>query len=272
MGLFSKKNMASLPVDSPRALPVVNQQWLWAKTVDNAEIEEICQTILTHLAKAAFQFKNERENSENLVKEFLGKIKQVDRQALANDYYTNLFVDNLTFKLPRLISTLRTELLDEDDKDYATETFNEEIFSLIRNVDSLPQILAPSRQAKVTAPVIRELKLEDSLADSRLKEIDSLILAVGAMQLSVEDRFTVEQVAASYLPDALRLYAGLNGAAEQIRSQATDIFLQQLTLIENQLQTILDKGAKHSLEQMKAHLSFLESKNDSSLALEGPAS
>lgn len=80
---------------------------------------------------------------------------------------------------------------------------------------------------------------------------------------TVEDEYFLEQMRDSYLPDAWKLFEGFRYASEEMKEKATQILMEQIELLGNQLTDILGKQAVLSLEALKSQTEFLKSRVDS---------
>lgn len=76
-------------------------------------------------------------------------------------------------------------------------------------------------------------------------------------ELTVEDRYLVDAMANSYLPESINLYASLSKDSA-FSGQASEMFAQQLNLFAARLATIEDATAKRQLQAMAVHSAFLE--------------
>jgi len=260
MGIFSRKAKPVIAETRP-VNTYLDPRLTWVRSVDDAEILEMSSTLIKQVEKlTAFRYAADREKSLNVLLTCLHKVQAVDRFALT-PWQGDHFFQIINTYLPQLINTLRTDCLNEDEEVWAADNFIEAVLKLMKDeVDKLPQLLAKSRRKVVEAVTDRKVDLGNEIADARVKEITSLIAEADTQATSVEDRFTVEQSATAYLPDAIRLYTGLKNAPADVQAEATEIFVRQLDMIAAQLQVIIDRGATVSLGEMRAHLMFLEGK------------
>lgn len=98
-------------------------------------------------------------------------------------------------------------------------------------------------------------------AGEKLAEVEKLISEVMSnAKHSIEDEFFIEQAVQSYIPDSIRMLKNFSSAPEDMREQATELFVKQLVSIETRLQSITEQYSETSLAQMQAHALFLEEK------------
>lgn len=232
---------------------------LWTRTVSPEEIKEIHQTLEARIGQAAFGDDKWKKRCKSTLQNFFTRLPTIDRQQL-KDPQAFLLWEVIHRSLPQQISYMRTEMLDQGDPSYLIDEFNEYIVKLMRDhLNYWPQILAPSRKKSVDTETVIDLNHKE--ANDRLHSLVSLLTTAQQQENSVEDSFTLEQVVNSYIPEALRLFNGLSNVSPEVTEQAANILVQQLTLIENQVRSIVQKNTAHSLSQMQAHLEFLEAKS-----------
>jgi len=80
---------------------------------------------------------------------------------------------------------------------------------------------------------------------------------------TIEDKYFVEQVALSYVPDAWKMFGMFRNSSEEQRAAATNILIEQFELMRKKLSEITDSSSDDSLMTMRAQLDFLKTKTHS---------
>lgn len=87
--------------------------------------------------------------------------------------------------------------------------------------------------------------------------LHKLWVAAGEKKLSVEDQYFVDQVAARYVPDAVKAVKAFSEESEIMQREARSIFLDQLSLMSSRLENIVAAKQEGSLQELRAQASFL---------------
>ena len=92
---------------------------------------------------------------------------------------------------------------------------------------------------------------------ARVAELAVAWQARSGQELSIEDRYFVEALATSYLPESISLFGSLCKDPTLV-PQAEEMFSQQIKLLRERLLTIEDLTAKRQLQAMAVHSAFLQ--------------
>lgn len=257
MGLFSRK--AKTVSGNTGAL---SQAELWMKTVTDEEIDEIRKNLIARIDNLPCVKEEIRGTSKarKMLNIYFDKVARIDRQATMSKMDISYLYNELHAVLPKNISDTETEIYEGFGIKSAKLDLAENITMTFSRVDSLPQVVAPSRKTSALEVSKKTVQLDNELADAKLKQIQGLIATASDCAVTVEDRFTVEQAGSSYVPEAIRLYSGLRNTTGETQAEATDLFVKQLDLVARQLETIIRSGSAASLDAMRAHTQFLEEK------------
>lgn len=106
------------------------------------------------------------------------------------------------------------------------------------------------------------LKAESDDVNFGLITLEELWKEANRKENSVEDEFFLEQLVKDYLPNAWRLYGEFLYASDVIRKQAEVSFLEQLSLLQGRVQSIINTHAERSLAALRANASFLRDQTD----------
>lgn len=74
---------------------------------------------------------------------------------------------------------------------------------------------------------------------------------------SIEDRYLLEQIVTSWLPESWSLIRGFETYSDQLRQRVEANVLEQLNLITEQVQELLDRNQQTFLGRLEAHTQFL---------------
>lgn len=256
-------NNAKLTKGEAKAPGVVwvetSSEEVFQKTLDNMFAETVA-TIVPALDKD-LEVHNLKASLGSLVR----KIKKIDRNRLTADNRKRLAI--IVFdSVPRAISDLETSLMDVEEQDWAVEEFTDGLMTIIRTqIDSMPcKIPVPNQLSTISEQTVQKAieTVGSKESDAKLARVTALAKQAYVSATSVEDRFFAEQTANSYLPDSVRMLAGLINAPDDMKKEANELFMRQLEILETQLNGVLGRTAMTSLSAMKAHTEFLENKND----------
>lgn len=237
---------------------------IYLKTLDNMyqEFKEI----------RSFPGKNDENNARIYAKTFLNKISKLDRNRMSSDQKRDLAM--IVFGgYPRAVSKMETQLSSMDEMYDASDEFGDKLRGYMEKyLDTMPRKIPVPNQ--LTQPQndqnnpAKEEKIGDEEADAKLVSVEKLALEAYRLATSVEDRYFSETAANSYIPDSVRMLKGLMNAPEDMKTEAKELFLKQLGIIETQLKSIVGRAAINTLSEMKAHTEFLESKKEHKSILE----
>lgn len=90
-----------------------------------------------------------------------------------------------------------------------------------------------------------------------LRALEKVWKAATKHPTSVEDRYLLEQIVTSWLPESWSLIRGFESYSEQLRQRVEANVLEQLTLITEQVQELLDRNQQSFLSRLEAHTQFL---------------
>lgn len=205
------------------------------------------------------------------------------RQKLATADFersTLSLLENIRFllneRIPKHLSEMETELRLEGfiDEGYYDEDLQELLEQAITSatrlpsklsilhVDSVQEMPQGDSEPLVSFPDISSYQDQEKL----LEELTALKQDwenAYELPLGVEDRFTIEQVATSYLPEALNLFERFRRRTGDVGVNKTqDLLLEQVKLIRKQVSFVLEQHSDDSLNMMEAHMSFLKAKNE----------
>jgi hypothetical protein len=180
----------------------------------------------------------------------------------------------LNTRIPNLIREAEVEFQLEgwDDEEYRLETIQDVLEALIVEVGKLPSIIStlhtdwPETQVemdedKALFPDIITYN-EDSELYEALAALQKDWELANSVPLGVEDRFTVDQVASSYLPDALQFHNTFSLRTGSLaKERARTLLLEQVELIHKQIHFVLEQHTDESFSDMEAHTNFLRAKN-----------
>jgi hypothetical protein len=247
---------------------------IWLETSS----EEIYQETITNMynevkAMGGFPKEAHASNAKIYARIFLKKIQKLDRNRMSSEQKRDLAM--IVFgSFPRAVARMETQLSSVDEMHSASEEFGYKLRDLMEKyLDVMPRkIPVPNQLVQSTdegkdKPVTVE-SIGDEEADAKLASVQKLTMEAYSLATSVEDRFFAETAANSYIPDSVRMLKGLMNAPEDMQTEAKELFLKQLGIIETQLKGIMQRSATHSLSEMKAHTEFLESKKEHKSALE----
>lgn len=268
MSWFSGKNKqvstAAIVVETQPATKTRGMIWLETSS------EEVYQQTLDNLISEmddvqGFQKKSHQSNAIVYASILLKKIKKIDRNRLSSEQTRNLAM--IIFgSFPRAVAKLETDLCDVDEMHYASEEFGETLRLLMtKYLDTMPRKMPVPNQLDSASKKKAEKAVEtvgNKDSDEKLSSVKTLAGEAYKLAVSVEDRFFAEQAIDSYIPDSVRMLAGLIHAPEDMKAEANELFLRQLGVIESQLNGIIKRSATNSLSEMKAHTEFLESKKE----------
>ena len=237
---------------------------LWLETSS----EEVYQQTLTNMWNevkeiSGYPTKVQADNAEIYAGVFLEKIQKLDRNRMSEEQKKSLawlvFVN-----FPRAVSKMETMLSDLDERDDAVEEFGETVRAMMKShVDKMPRkIPVPNALSTVSEKTMKKAvqTVGSKESDDKLATVQALAVEAHKLATNTEDRFFAEQAATSYIPDSIRMLAGLMHAPEDMKAEANELFMKQLGIIESQLNAIVGRSAINSLSAMKAHTEFLEAK------------
>lgn len=275
MNWFSKKKQAidtqtSISTSTGPTVKTAGMIWLetsseevYLKTLDNMyqEFKEI----------RTFPGKTDTNNARVYVQVFLNKIRKLDRNRMSSEQKRDLAM--IVFgSYPRAVARMETQLSDIDEMYDASDELGDTLRSYMEKyLDSMPRkIPVPNQltQPQTEKEDSKEETIGDKEADAKLETVEKLALEAYRLSTSVEDRYFAETSANSYIPDSVRMLKGLMNAPDDLKSEAKELFLKQLGIIETQLNTIVNRSAINSLSEMKAHTEFLESKEERKSSLD----
>jgi hypothetical protein len=102
---------------------------------------------------------------------------------------------------------------------------------------------------------------EDEELFTALTELKDDWKTASTIPLSTEDEFTIDQVASSYLPDALQFHTTFRLRTGPLaKERARELLLEQVQLIHKQVTFVLEQHTDESFSKMEAHTSFLKAK------------
>lgn len=96
----------------------------------------------------------------------------------------------------------------------------------------------------------------DRTLKASVTRLHQLWVAAGKRKLSVEDQHFVDEVAARYVPDAVKALQSFVGEDLGLQREARAIFLDQLRLMAERLERVVS-SKQHSLDEMRAQARFL---------------
>ena len=112
-------------------------------------------------------------------------------------------------------------------------------------------------------PLSLELKADqetNSMVASKMNELSQLWSQARGLNNSIEDAHALDQMKDTHIPESWRLYLSFQGAPQDSQDAAADIFGQQLSLFQSQVQAIIQKYTETNLNNMREQLKFLEAK------------
>jgi hypothetical protein len=240
---------------------------LWVETSS----EEVYYQTLTNMweevkAMNGFPSKTDAHNAGVLAGIILRKLQKLDRTRMTTEQKSNLA--GIVFKsFPEAVAQMETHLADIDEAEYAVETFGETLRDLMaRHIDRMPRRIPVPNQLSAVSNETAKRAVEtvgSKESDEKLSSVKALAAEAYKLATSTEDRFFAEQAANSYIPDSVRMLAGLIHAPEDMKQEANELFMKQLEIIEAQLNGVVRRSANNSLSALKAHTEFLESKDGS---------
>ena len=263
---FSDRKQKNTTTPVVAASPRKTKGIIWLETSS----EEVYQQTLTNMwnevkAIRGFPSKSHESNVNIYAGILLKKIQKLDRTRLNADQKRDLAV--IVFgSFPRAVAKMETQLADLDERDWASEEFGDTLRTLMTKIDGMPRkIPVPNQLAAVSDAAVKQAveSVGSKESDEKLAEVKELAAEAYKLATSVEDRFFAEQAANSYIPDSVRMLAGLIHAPEDMKVEANELFLKQLEILESQLRGVVGRSARNSLSAMKAHTEFLESKSES---------
>ena len=205
-----------------------------------------------------------KQNANVFSAALMSRMQKLDRTLMTKSQRTEL-AKLIFVTIPQKINRLETQLLDYEQKWDAVDDFGAFVkTTLTRQIDPMPRKL-PINQTIAPKPEAAKKAIEkvgDKESDAKLTRVKELAHAAYKTATTVDDRFFAEQAINSYIPECVRILTGLINAPEDMKKEANEIFHRQLDIIQKQLDIILHKETSGSLAEMKAHMEFLESKNN----------
>jgi len=203
------------------------------------------------------------------------KLATVDYdRALISQLDTIIMV--LNERIPKHLSEMETEFLlegfgDEDYYDEDLQSFLEQAITAATKLPSKLSILhtdniqgkpVEASETHVVFPDISSYLDQENLSEE-LTALKQDWENAHELPLGVEDSFTIEQVAISYLPEALGLFERFRRrAGDTSVHKAQELLLEQVKLIRKQVSFVLEQHSDDSMNMMEAHMSFLKAKNE----------
>ena len=247
--------------------PTKTKGMIWLETVS----EEVYQQTLTNMYEevkkiTAFNIKSHANNAAIYTNILVKKLKKIDRSKLSTEQKRNL-ASIIFAGFPQAVARMETQLTDLSRREYASEIYGDYLRKLMSEyLDTMPHKLPIPNQLTEVTPESEKQAVEtvgSDEADVKLAEVKKLAAEAYKVATTTEDRFFAEQAANSYIPDAVRMLAGLIHAPDDMKTEANEIFLKQLEILETQLKNVVGRAAGESLSALKAHTEFLKSKNES---------
>lgn len=185
-----------------------------------------------------------------------------------------LIVEILNEKAPKLIHAMETEFTLEgwSGEAWRLDELTGIIETAIKEATKLPSTLSTLYAetvnlngellaSEIVFPDISQYAADGYLT-AELTKLQEDWETAHSLPLEAEDEFTVEQVALSYLPDALTLYERFRRRTGELAAEkAQALLLEQLQLIHKQVQFVLEQHTDDSFSMMEAHTNFLKAKN-----------
>jgi len=138
---------------------------------------------------------------------------------------------------------------------------------IIAQVDSCFEIVSRIRQKQWKDDYASRVPKADLMFPMSLKSnravkaaavrLHKLWVVAGEKQLSVEDQYFVDEVAARYVPDAVKAVQAFSDSSEVMQQEAHSILLDQLSLMSSRLEGIVAAKQEGSLQELRAQASFL---------------
>jgi hypothetical protein len=184
-------------------------------------------------------------------------------------------VDILNEEIPRKIRDAETEYTLEgwSNEEKNNKDVDDAIERAIAEATALPSTLSGLHaevQDEAGNILASDIAFPDISMYSELEELSAELEALKldwehahSLPMETEDEFTIEQVALSYLPDALVLFERFRRRTkDETNHRAKDLLLEQVKLIRKQVTFVLEQHTEDSFSQMEAHMNFLKAKND----------
>lgn len=111
-----------------------------------------------------------------------------------------------------------------------------------------------------TKGVFPKLDTNHPAISEKLLHLEELWSSASSKTNSAEDEYLLEEIASSYLPEAWKTYSTFKLADKEYSDQAEKIIIEQLSLFENRIQTILNASFAASLLALSAQTNFLKLK------------
>lgn len=110
--------------------------------------------------------------------------------------------------------------------------------------------------------------------DAAVKTLEAKWTRASQLELGVEDRFLLEQIATNYLPDSWAMLVSFTSLPEETRQRAAAMVHEQLDILTVQVDDLLSRGSAHSLNALKIQTDFIRAQklNKDGAALKLPTS
>lgn len=208
---------------------------------------------------------------------------RIDRNCLSYDEGVLMF-DIVNTGIPQSISNFQFNVIRYNTVEDAWSGFYGSMYdfsaivkslTLIEREQSAQGFFSTTRTAAegLDFPIMDDIDGEVSRSLTRLK---NLWKQATKGSTSIEDEFFLEQMVESYLPESYQMYNTFMNAPENLQASAQQLFLEQLSLMENRLVSILKIGMEQNLTAMQNQVDFLKqrtetvsSRQDSQLKLPG---
>lgn len=272
MSWFSGKNKQDRTEEVPVQDKPKTHGMIWLETSSEEVFQKTLDNLLEEVENVSgFVKKSHASNAEIYAQILLKKIKKIDRTKLSSEQRRTL-AGIIFASFPRAVAKMETQLCDLSYRDYASEDFGETLRTLMEKyLDSMPRKIPVPNQLNSLSKEKAQQAVEtvgNKESDKKLAKMKALAAEAYKLAVTVDDRFFAEQAINSYIPDSVRMLAGLIHAPEDMKVEANELFLRQLEAIETQLNGVIKRSATNSLSEMKAHTEFLESKKERESGLE----
>jgi hypothetical protein len=257
------------------------QKITWVKTTSMGNIMELFTEFTEDIKSAYTKSRNKtivsNQNSHKAFLEQMEGIRQlwfkINRNYISDMDAITMF-DLVNVTIPLIIQSYQS--ISAEWGPYYAVTYRGDCKEKLEVVyKRLSNVNVNQNQAKalaVTQEVTEEQELDQTFPTYKgisQPEITKALIALEILWLqashkntSIEDEFFVEQVVASYVPDALNMYKSFQFAPEASKTKALALLLEQFKLIETHLTRIVNTQMEQSLSAMKSHTEFLRVKTE----------
>lgn len=275
---FNKKKQDSVNEDKN----LVNEEYrirkiAWVKTVKTESILEAFQGFQEDILSTQEHVLHSHKSAgkkfmislSSTLEALQANVLKIDRNLL-NDQNAEYFFEIIQRELPWAISEYQKIVFGKEIYyPMVWESFSSiflktplEKLGVMRTQQATMQALLDVDPAKKEIKHFPKMSSNNQNVTASLQKVENLWSQNKTGKHSVEDEYFLEQTVTSYVPEAWRMFITFQNAPKEIQTKATEVFLKQMDLIQNQLYQILQRNMELNLSTMQAQFDFLEQKSN----------